>query len=120
MVCVDSISVFTDDDTLSIMFVVCCYCCYIFVGVCDIHDYLFIYFFFLMIRRPPRSTLFPYTTLFRSQLACHVQLWWEMSGSGYQRAAPRAASRPAQAAWRALLLRSVHRRGSKWSRRCPL
>src|SRR3712207_9243146 len=27
----------------------------------------FINFFFLMIRRPPRSTLFPYTTLFRSQ-----------------------------------------------------
>src|SRR2546430_9092876 len=26
-------------------------------------------FFFLMIRRPPRSTLFPYTTLFRSLLA---------------------------------------------------
>src|SRR2546430_10453150 len=26
-------------------------------------------FFFLMIRRPPRSTLFPYTTLFRSQRA---------------------------------------------------
>src|SRR2546425_8803297 len=26
-------------------------------------------FFFLMIRRPPRSTLFPYTTLFRSVLA---------------------------------------------------
>src|SRR5438105_8657671 len=26
-----------------------------------------IYFFFLMIRPPPRSTLFPYTTLFRSQ-----------------------------------------------------
>src|SRR5262245_65544378 len=25
-------------------------------------------FFFLMIRRPPRSTLFPYTTLFRSDL----------------------------------------------------
>src|SRR5229473_7196787 len=28
---------------------------------------LFNYFFFLMIRRPPRSTLFPYTTLFRSR-----------------------------------------------------
>src|SRR2546427_7866713 len=27
---------------------------------------IFIFFFFLMIRRPPRSTLFPYTTLFRS------------------------------------------------------
>src|SRR5450432_4597898 len=26
-------------------------------------------FFFLMIRRPPRSTLFPYTTLFRSRSA---------------------------------------------------
>src|SRR3712207_9294040 len=26
-------------------------------------------FFFLMIRRPPRSTLFPYTTLFRSVIA---------------------------------------------------
>src|SRR2546430_5640543 len=30
---------------------------------------LFSLFFFLMIRRPPRSTLFPYTTLFRSVLA---------------------------------------------------
>src|SRR5256885_8675904 len=27
---------------------------------------MFLFFFFLMIRRPPRSTLFPYTTLFRS------------------------------------------------------
>src|SRR5437868_11353551 len=36
----------------------------------DLHVLLCIYccflFFFLMIRRPPRSTLFPYTTLFRS------------------------------------------------------
>src|SRR3712207_7372742 len=29
-------------------------------------------FFFLMIRRPPRSTLFPYTTLFRSQLLTYL------------------------------------------------
>src|SRR5574344_2572259 len=28
---------------------------------------MFFIFFFLMIRRPPRSTLFPYTTLFRSK-----------------------------------------------------
>src|SRR5438105_14650154 len=27
---------------------------------------LLLHFFFLMLRRPPRSTLFPYTTLFRS------------------------------------------------------
>src|SRR3972149_7592512 len=33
-------------------------------------------FFFLMIRRPPRSTLFPYTTLFRSQLL--RQAWTEL------------------------------------------
>src|SRR5438034_6810696 len=30
---------------------------------------LFFSFFFLMLRRPPCSTLFPYTTLFRSQVA---------------------------------------------------
>src|SRR2546430_9195060 len=30
-------------------------------------SFLFL-FFFLMIRRPPRSTLFPYTTLFRSEI----------------------------------------------------
>src|SRR5439155_25063634 len=30
------------------------------------YDYLSIFFFFIRIRRPPRSTLFPYTTLFRS------------------------------------------------------
>src|SRR5258708_20903963 len=30
------------------------------------------FFFFLMIRRPPRSTLFPYTTLFRSTKPCQL------------------------------------------------
>src|SRR5438093_9964525 len=35
---------------------------------CDI-----IFYFFLMIRRPPRSTLFPYTTLFRSQRTAALQ-----------------------------------------------
>src|SRR5688572_32460514 len=32
-------------------------------------------FFFLMLRRPPRSTLFPYTTLFRSQTPRRLQLF---------------------------------------------
>src|SRR5258708_4760807 len=32
------------------------------------------YAVFLMIRRPPRSTLFPYTTLFRSRKYCDVSL----------------------------------------------
>src|SRR6266487_6763180 len=36
------------------------------------YSFLFTFFFFLMIRPPPRSTLFPYTTLFRS----HDALNW--------------------------------------------
>src|SRR5205823_12858900 len=32
------------------------------------------FFFFLMIRRPPRSTLFPYTTLFRSRAPVRPRL----------------------------------------------
>src|SRR5437867_5350264 len=36
-------------------------------------------FFFLMIRRPPRSTLFPYTTLFRSFLGINQGLAWSMT-----------------------------------------
>src|SRR3712207_7496366 len=43
-----------------------------------------LFFFFLMIRRPPRSTLFPYTTLFRSvnvvvdveTLAASIWTWY--------------------------------------------
>src|SRR5260370_37194196 len=34
----------------------------------------FLFFFFLMIRRPPRSTLFPYTTLFRSAVYSNAVL----------------------------------------------
>src|SRR2546430_10575825 len=41
-------------------------------------------FFFLMIRRPPRSTLFPYTTLFRSH-AGHWQTIIGQSHSGLER-----------------------------------
>src|SRR5258708_8724277 len=43
----------------------------LFVVTC-LEAHPFLAFFFLMIRRPPRSTLFPYTTLFRSQLAVEV------------------------------------------------
>src|SRR5262249_61957942 len=47
------------------------------------------YFFFLMIRRPPRSTLFPYTTLFRS---VHEKRWIALC------AVAQCASEPAR--WR--------------------
>src|SRR5256885_4086163 len=41
--------------------------------VLSVQTYLMsLFFFFLMIRRPPRSTLFPYTTLFRSRPARHA------------------------------------------------
>src|SRR5437016_7868613 len=39
---------------------------FFFLIVNDSQVHCFLFFFFLMIRRPPRSTLFPYTTLFRS------------------------------------------------------
>src|SRR3712207_9526886 len=42
-------------------------CCLVFTSP----DASRVVFFFLMIRRPPRSTLFPYTTLFRSRRAHH-------------------------------------------------
>src|SRR2546426_7517417 len=50
------------------------------------------FFFFLMIRRPPRSTLFPYTTLFRSR---HQRLGL---AAREQRGAVRARQRPDLAA----------------------
>src|SRR3712207_8776522 len=45
-----------------------------------------IFFFFLMIRRPPRSTLFPYTTLFRSSEQIHDQATIERLARSYVRA----------------------------------
>src|SRR5258708_36865992 len=37
-------------------------------------------FFFLMIRRPPRSTLFPYTTLFRSRSSTTTTVAMDIAG----------------------------------------
>src|ERR1022692_2268545 len=57
----------------------------------------FLFFFFLMIRRPPRSTLFPYTTLFRSKkegtasLEKKVGPTWQV-----EQASPKEASRRAR------------------------
>src|SRR2546425_11452332 len=54
---------------------------------------LSLFFFFLMIRRPPRSTLFPYTTLFRSPAR---RLRWFRGRPGYRRTALRGGSRSAR------------------------
>src|SRR2546422_9460849 len=53
----------------------------------------FLIFFFLMIRRPPRSTLFPYTTLFRSHDPLRRgQLYqpWHRQAAGHVGGAPGA------------------------------
>src|ERR1035441_10767227 len=39
-----------------------------------------LFFFFLMIRRPPRSTLFPYTTLFRSPFGGQTKVYGTQNG----------------------------------------
>src|SRR5256885_13066504 len=41
-------------------------------------------FFFLMIRRPPRSTLFPYTTLFRSFALGYIPVLRKLAGGGIE------------------------------------
>src|SRR5690348_18509969 len=53
------------------------------------------FFFFLMIRRPPRSTLFPYTTLFRSRSTRRPSLRCERS-----RPRPRCRGPPTPSTWR--------------------
>src|SRR5436309_12617647 len=57
------------------------------------------FFFFLMIRRPPRSTLFPYTTLFRSlgirleaPRAAHVPITFHLSAAQPDRKSTRLNS----------------------------
>src|SRR2546428_14191475 len=52
--------------------------CLFISGFFVVNLFCFCFFFFLMIRRPPRSTLFPYTTLFRSQALVEA----EASGVG--------------------------------------
>src|SRR5438445_9480084 len=42
--------------------------------------YSFLILFFIMIRRPPRSPLFPYTTLFRSLQACRCSCHGKYQG----------------------------------------
>src|SRR6267378_6350746 len=55
-----------------------------FVASKSLSSWIRLFFFFLMIRRPPRSTLFPYTTLFRSRPQAR-----RPDGARGHRAAPR-------------------------------
>src|SRR2546430_7298338 len=62
------------------------------------HFHYCFFFFFLMIRRPPRSTLFPYTTLFRSRAD-------PAAAPAPCRAAPESAPATARCACRTCTLR---------------
>src|SRR5438132_8082872 len=53
-------------------------------------DIVYTFFFFLMIRPPPRSTLFPYTTLFRSSELLPKQTRAPISGPTVQEPTRRA------------------------------
>src|SRR5438552_12452569 len=59
------------------------------------------YIFFLMIRRPPRSTLFPYTTLFRSSR-------WRHAGADRRRRAPEGVGESAAGDRKSTRLNSSH------------
>src|SRR6266566_8985157 len=52
-----------------------------------------VFFFFLMIRRPPRSTLFPYTTLFRSAGPATRSAAWSSRALARQWPADRKSTR---------------------------
>src|SRR5439155_8763578 len=69
---------------------------------------VFLDFFFLIIRRPPRSTLFPYTTLFRSCLSSA-----DPGSDSSRRMVPRAVSRGDQHA-RRRTFRGCCRDGARW------
>src|SRR2546422_8663139 len=69
-------------------------------------------FFFLMIRRPPRSTLFPYTTLFRSLL-------WSALVEGQSKEASHAPLNTRTGAWEPFdFERPVS--GCRFAPRCPV
>src|SRR3712207_7132675 len=70
---------------------------------------LVLIFFFLMIRRPPRSTLFPYTTLFRSRSLRFVAEHGEHAGSRAAAATARIFSRTNDEETRRLCLQGLYR-----------
>src|SRR2546426_12825397 len=72
---------------------------------------MYLFFFFLMIRRPPRSTLFPYTTLFRSRIPV-VCVHHDVESALLQR---RAAVERSE--WRSAYLRYQARRAEEVERR---
>src|SRR5256884_764154 len=72
-----------------------------------LHSLSFLSFFFLMIRRPPRSTLFPYTTLFRSH---HAHWFSHQHQCGLHRSWRRGCEPPLHRIGERRAARGSHRR----------
>src|SRR6266853_4128348 len=74
--------------------------------------------FFLMIRRPPRSTLFPYTTLFRSVFAPALsvqatpRMTWRLSGAYTDRKSTRLNSSHSQISYAVFGLKKKRQDGA--------
>src|SRR6266550_4745558 len=85
---------------------------------------LSVWFFFLMIRRPPRSTLFPYTTLFRSdppRIVMNTRPSWAQEWStrqrvGSDRKSTRLNSSHGYTSYAVFCLKQKKRRTSRFSR----
>src|SRR2546429_9502364 len=71
-----------------------------------------------MIRRPPRSTLFPYTTLFRSPVCCGLCLAQSISIDAFNLYSPSTSHRMFSAAGLGVHL-LVHSRGCSYGARPP-
>src|SRR5690349_24035325 len=84
-------------------------------------------FFFLMVRRPPRSTLFPYTTLFRSighradQVCVHMRLASQHAAeilACLDRKSTRLNSSHVEISYAVFCLKKKRRSWSWWSIKC--
>src|SRR6202030_530618 len=78
-------------------------------------------FFFLMIRRPPRSTLFPYTTLFRSKHALCLGAFYRMSSGTCLEISAKSASFSTQAPGLAdsASAKAIEARHQQWAMQLP-
>src|SRR5579859_8242535 len=73
-----------------------------------VYVFVIFIFFFLMIRRPPRSTLFPYTTLFRSRSPAGSAPWASnqpRGGAGRDRKSTRLNSSHSQISYAVFCLK---------------
>src|SRR6266478_8103300 len=87
--------------------------CVIFL-IISFYSFFISFFFFLMIRRPPRSTLFPYTTLFRShhRRHCGVHLGLRLAARWRDRKSTRLNSSHSQISYAVFCLKKKKKKNT--------